>query len=571
MRCDGKESVLPLLGQRAFGKAAFALTFGGSLFLGGLAVKAQDGLPRAGEVSALLPRGIAERPAGAKDLVVRDSVFWNDLVKTLEAGRLRITLEDQSVLNVGVRSSMRIVQHDLKTQQSRVVLEFGRLRARVRKLAPGGSFEVTTPTAALGVVGTHFYVRSDEKESTVIGLEDEVRVRNADTSVQGAEVLSAGELTTVARGQRPTPKRMATPQEIRQAMEETMPAPVARLEPFQSPVGGEPRVVLSAANLERLPRFQSEDGAIEIEPGPCATTGYVTARLRLKPDTRPGVYEFTLDTPGGPMMAAFLVKPPPSTMPSIGRMVHAPQVPAGSLHRGLVVDEAAKPLAGARVRVRQAGKERTVTTDANGTFEVDAEKPGTVGLFLEGTDRQSSLDIVKASDFSVGISRFARAGDILNVAGVFAGGRLGARALAVATTQLKKGESFSTAMLPMDQEDGTGEITLVAADGSERKQPVLVYSILGGRIDNPTLISGQTTQGEFVVCFGNAMASGQRLNALITAKGFIRFIGEGAQGQVLRRSIAVAGEGTARIPFQIQATKGAGPGVPFFINLSLHD
>jgi hypothetical protein len=354
-------------------------------------------------------------------------------------------------------------------------------------------------------------------------------------------------------------------------MEETMPAPVARFEPFQSPVGNEPRVVLSGPNLARLPQFHSEDGPVEIEPGPCATTGYVTARLKLKPDLRPGVYEFTLDTPGGPMMAAFLAQPPVSAMPSVGRMVHASRIPAGSLHRGLVVDEAAKPLAGARVRIRQDGKERTLTTDAQGRFEIQADNPGTVGLFLEGTDRQSSLDIIKPSDFSAGFSRFARAGDVFNVPGLFSGGRVGARQLAVATTQLKKGEIFSTAMLPVNQDEGTSEITLLAPDGTERPHPVLVYSILAGRIDNPTLISGQTTQGEFVVCFGSALASGQRLNSLVTAKGFIRFIGEGAEGQILRRSIAVAGEGTARIPFQIQATKGAGPGVPFFINLSLHD
>jgi hypothetical protein len=107
--------------------------------------------------------------------------------------------------------------------------------------------------------------------------------------------------------------------------------------------------------------------------------------------------------------------------------------------------------------------------------------------------------------------------------------------------------------------------------GAESKHPVLVYRILGGRIDNPNLISGQTTQGEFVVCFGGALVSGQRLNALITGVGFIRFMGEGAQGRVVRKSISVTGQGTARIPFQIQATKGAGPGVPFFINLALSD
>src|SRR3990172_8056288 len=59
---------------------------------------------QAGAVSALVPRGSAERAGGEKDLAVQDAIFWNDVVKTFEAGRLRIQLQDQSVLNIGVRS-----------------------------------------------------------------------------------------------------------------------------------------------------------------------------------------------------------------------------------------------------------------------------------------------------------------------------------------------------------------------------------------------------------------------------------------------------------------------------------
>ena len=568
---EGRRARLTFLRRTLRGGAA-VLAACGSVLLGASTLMAGDEPQQAGAVSALLPRGVAERPAGPKDLGLRDPLFWNDLVKTLEAGRLRITLEDKSVLNIGARSSMRIVQHDLKTQQSRLELEYGRVRAVVvKRLAPGGSFELTTRNAALGVVGTHFYVRGDEKETTVICLEDQVRVRNRDPNVHGEELLSAGELTTVVGSRPPTPKRSATPQEIRQAMEETMPARLARFEPFQSPAGSQPRVVLTGPNLERFPELRSEDVPIEIEPGPCATSGYVSARLKLKLDLKPGPYEFTFNTPDGPTMAAFLVQPPASALPAVGRMVHAPQVPAGALHRAVVVDEAAKPLAGARVRVRQDGKDNVLTTDASGVFEPETSKPGTAELFLEGTDRQSRMEIVKASEFHAGASQFALAGDALNLPGVFSGARVGDRALALATTQLKKGESFSTVMLPLDQEDGPSEITLVDAAGKEHRQSVFIYRILGGRIDDPNLISGQTTQGEFVVCFGNALPSGQQLKALITAKGFIRFLGEGAQGQAVRKTITVAGQGTARIPFQVQATKGAGPGVPFFINLSVSD
>ncbi len=555
---------------RTFTGIVIALICGGfSLFRG---VAAQEEPRRAGEVSALLPRALAERAAGPSDLAMRDPLFWNDLVKTLETGRLRITLEDKSVVNVGARSTLRIVRHDAKTRQSRLELEFGRVRARVIKgLAPPADFEVMTRTASLGSVGTGFYVRGDEKESTAIGLEDKVRVRNRDSKILGEVILFPGELTTVAAGQPPAPKRLATPQEIRQAMEETMPAPVARFEPFQAPAGTEPRVVLSAAGLDHLPKLASSEAPIEIAPGHCATAGYVTARMKLSSDLEPGIHEITFDGPGGPVMSAFHVQPAAPTAPSVGRMIHAPQVPAGALHRGVVMDEAAKPLTGARVRIRQEGREQVAETDASGAFEIQAEKQGTAELFLEGTDRRSSLEIIKGLNPFEEATRFTQAGDVLNLPGVFSSATLGARPVAIATTHLKKGESFSTVELPLAHDDGPGELKLVDAAGKTQKHPVFIYRILGGRIDNPTLISGQKTQGEFVVCFGDALASGQRLNALITARGFVRFLGDGAKGQVVRKTITVAGQGTARIPFEVEATKGAGPGVPFFINLRLRD
>jgi hypothetical protein len=525
---------------------------------------------QAGAVSALLPRGVAERAGSEKNLALHDAVFWNDLVKTIDLGRMRILLGDQSVLNIGARSSMRIVPASGASQLSNLELEFGRFRAKViKKMGPANRVTITTPTAALGVVGTHFYVRGDAKEATIIVFEGTVQVRNSNPNVSGEQTLLAGELTTVLRDQPPTPKRPATPQEIQQAMEETLPAPVARFIPYQSPAGSNPRVVLSAPDIDHLPEVRSEGNWLEIEPGPCATQGYVSGRLKLRPDLTPGPYEFTLDTPQGPRMGAFQVQPPASSAPPVGQMVHAPQVPAGALHRGVVVDEAGKAMAGARVKIVEGGKERVVETDAGGAFEVQTHQPGRIDLALEGTDRRSHIEVVKPKEFSNAVSQFVQAGGVANVPGVFSQARLGERSLAVATTVEKNGQGFSTYMVPADMDEGENNLSLVDSNGNTTRQPMFVYRIMGGRIDNPNLISGQQTQGEFVVCFGNALASGQKLRTTITGIGFIRFLGEGAKGQVINKTISVAGQGIARIPFQIQATKGAGPGVPFFINLAL--
>jgi hypothetical protein len=550
-------------------QSLMAMTVVCVLSVPGIAASPPQG-SQAGVVSALLPRGVAERAGSEKDLALHDGVFWNDLVKTIDLGRMRILLQDQSVLSIGARSSMRIVPASGTTRLSNLELEFGRFRAKViERMGPEERVAITTPTAALGVVGTHFYVRGDEKEATIIVFGGEVQVRSSNPNISGEQTLLAGELTTVLRDQPPTPKRPATPQEIQQAMEETLPAPVARFNPYRSPAGSDPRVVLSAADIDHLPPMRSEGDWLQIEPGPCATQGYVSGRLKLKSDLKPGPYEFEFDTPQGPRMGAFQVQPPASSMPSIGRMVHAPEVPAGALHRGVVVDEAGKAMAGARVKTVEGGKESVVEADASGAFEVQTHQPGRIDLAIEGTDRRSHIDVVKPKDFSNPVSHFVQAGDVSNVPGVFSQARIGERSLAVATTLEKNGQGFSTYMLPPDLDEGTSNVSLVDQNGNSTQQPVFVYRLIGGRIDNPNLISGQQTQGEFVACFGNALPTGQKLQARITGIGFIKFLGEGAKGQVVNKTISVAGQGTARIPFQIQATKGAGPGVPFFINLAL--
>jgi FecR protein len=522
----------------------------------------------AGAVSALLPNGVAVRHSQQTDLALHDGILWDDLVKTIDNGRMRILLVDNSVLNIGARSSMHIVPHDAASKESKVVLEFGRIRAKViQKAAPGRTFVVDTPTAVLGVEGTHFYVRSDDNGTTVICFEDTVRVHNIDPKIAGEQVLHDGELTTVLRGQPPTPKRPATPQEIQQAMEETLPAEVAHLQPFRAPAGTDPRVVMTGPALDQLPKVSSEGDWLSIEPGPCATKGYVTARLKLKPDLKPGAYEFTMDTPEGPEMGAFQVEPPSANAPEIGRMLHAPQIPAEALHRARVVTDAGKALAGQRVKIVQNGKESVVETDANGTFEVQAKKPGTIDLFLEGTNRRSRIEVVKPKELALEDAGFGRAGSLESVQGIFPEARIGQQALATTTTVMKNGEGFTSYLLPPDMEEGPAKVTLVDSKGNTREQSTFVFRIIGGRLDDPSLISGQTTQGEFVVCFGNAQ-SGQQLFANLTAIGFVRFLGEGG-GHTIHKAITVEGQGAVHIPFQILATTGAGPGVPFNINLTI--
>lgn len=127
----------------------------------------------AGAVSALDPA--ATRNGGA--LNNRDQVQWNDLLQTNLTGRLRVSLRDGSILSLGSNSQMRVVQHDPIVQQTTLELLFGRLRSQVVKLTqPNSKFEVHTPTAVAGVIGTDFLLIVTADRTTVVVFSGVVQV-----------------------------------------------------------------------------------------------------------------------------------------------------------------------------------------------------------------------------------------------------------------------------------------------------------------------------------------------------------------------------------------------------------
>ncbi len=109
----------------------------------------------AGQITALIPT--ASRNGAAAKL--KDDVHWGDVVKTERSGRARVTLTDGSILSVGSNSELKIVQHDATAQQTQLELNYGKVRNRVVALTkPGAKYQVKTPNAVAGVVGTDFHI-----------------------------------------------------------------------------------------------------------------------------------------------------------------------------------------------------------------------------------------------------------------------------------------------------------------------------------------------------------------------------------------------------------------------------
>ena len=169
---------------------------------------------RAGQINALIPAATRNaQPAKAKD-----ELQWNDLLQTTNTGRLRAGLTDGSILSLGSDSQLRVVQHDAASQQTSLEMNYGKLRSRVVKITqPNGKYEVKTPNAVIGVVGTDFYVGVQGNRTTVICYSGIVSV-TALAGAAAAITLNAGQMVEIS-GEAPASgyPAQSTPQGVQQA------------------------------------------------------------------------------------------------------------------------------------------------------------------------------------------------------------------------------------------------------------------------------------------------------------------------------------------------------------------
>ena len=172
---------------------------------------AQAGAQRAGEIDALIPAATRN----AQTASVKEELDWNDLLKTQHSGRVRAGLTDGSILSVGTDSELRVVQQDSTSQQTSLEMDFGKVRMKVAKITkPGGKFELKTPNAVIGVIGTDVYAGFSSNRTTVICYEGTVWVTPvgaaqaigtaAAAAATGQITLSAGQMVVITSKVPPT-------------------------------------------------------------------------------------------------------------------------------------------------------------------------------------------------------------------------------------------------------------------------------------------------------------------------------------------------------------------------------
>jgi len=208
--------------------------------------------PIAGKVTNAIPDEVIQHQGEGPEISLKlnESVKWEDVIRTLRAGRVRIRLMDGSFLNIGARSVMRITKHDAQTQQTQLELTLGHMRGEVIKLSkPEASFQVRTQTAVIGVVGTTFLAQALPDRTEVYCIKGMVSTRNVDPAIAGAITLHPGESTMVIRGQTPTRPAVVSDTQIQGEM---------NLTEMRRPSENRPAVpFLQVLFFEMRPKFQA--------------------------------------------------------------------------------------------------------------------------------------------------------------------------------------------------------------------------------------------------------------------------------------------------------------------------
>ncbi len=540
---------------------------------------------KAGEISALLPVARIERgaqpPAAAK---LQDAVHWRDWFETEARGRARLALLDGSQINVGSEARFQVLRPQGTTQQTEVELQFGKIRNQVAG-APGKRFEVRTDSAVVGVIGTHFYISRAPGLTTVINLEGQVTVRNADPGVSGEETLEPFELAEIEPG-KPPRKRWATLEEILRALEDTLPGPVTRLSPHRARAGS----CIPASVDEQLSPDAIAIPGLLITSRRCEGPDIQPVQICVPENAQPGAYEYSVDAPDGSKhWGAFLIEPRAELQDAW--LVYLDPLPLGSTHTARLLGAGEKPLAGIGVHIRQGGEQKTVTTDAEGGFVIEARQLGAIEVevprgasqasmplkwSIQGFDAlkpiKVSIQVVEKIEEPGGVPPFAQRGRLVTVKGELESATLGDRRLPLLKTALRGGGALSTFPVPRQMSEGAHPLSLAEPGRTPRSQPLFVYEIVGGRLDQHALISGNVTPGEFLVCVGLSDGPARNLRARISAAGPVQFRGQGAKGKKFEDTFGVSSSGLLRIPFQIQAEKtGTSAAIPFTLTLVLSE
>lgn len=271
---------------------------------------AQTPAREAGSISAMIPVDHVIRQKKTLEAAKDMKLLWGDTVKTERGGRVRVRLNDGSILNVGSQSQLEIQTHDTQTQRTQLQLAYGRMRASVVRITqPDGGFQVRTTAAVAGVVGTDVFTEAAQIYTTVIALGGGLVTVGSPNPLYAsyASTLNPGEAITLVADQRPGDKRLATDEELGNAFAETEVDGAARLEPRVTFPGQTFQARVIGGNMASATAVAFAREGISISMTGPATADGIPVSITVAQNVPYGTYPFTVERPQGPQVGVLIV------------------------------------------------------------------------------------------------------------------------------------------------------------------------------------------------------------------------------------------------------------------------
>lgn len=191
-------------------------------------------------------------------------LFKDDIIVTLEKGRIRFSLKDESVMTLASKTELVINRsvYDTKKKSrfSFLRMTLGKIRFRVKRFIDlrHSEFKVRTPTAVVGVRGSDFIIRAAPEVTEVTALEEtNLEVVSSAFPEVAPMLVTDFERTTVEESALPTEAEVVAPDEIEQMKKEFMVTP--------DPVEPEAKVEVEERKEEE--KKEEEPAEEELEEG----------------------------------------------------------------------------------------------------------------------------------------------------------------------------------------------------------------------------------------------------------------------------------------------------------------
>jgi len=149
-------------------------------------------------------------------------IFEGDTIATRQDGRIQFRLNDTSVITMASNTTLMIEKSehdpDYKVRNSLIRLALGKARFYVRKLLEFSfsEFQVTTPTATIGVRGSKWIVEVTQTETLVTTEEDTVIEVWSRGSPENKIQLGSFRQTSVFFAEPPSEPTRVTPESVEQ-------------------------------------------------------------------------------------------------------------------------------------------------------------------------------------------------------------------------------------------------------------------------------------------------------------------------------------------------------------------